>query len=163
MPVPGAFLSAAGGRPKLVVFFRGAFCSFCQDGLRVLQSKVNDLTAAGIDLVAVSADNEENTRRLIRECGLSFPIGFNLSETQMREVGLYISSPLGETAEMRNNFCEPGYFLLNPDSTIKYVAIGSMPMGAWPDVDNLLRGYAYSVNRAAVDRDFANVIWGSVP
>lgn len=47
------------GRDKLIVIYRGAFCPFCKGTLDALQSNLNLLEVAQIDVIAISADTLE--------------------------------------------------------------------------------------------------------
>ena len=47
------------GKDKLIVVYRGAFCPFCKGTLDALQSNLNLLEAAQIDVIAISADSLE--------------------------------------------------------------------------------------------------------
>ena len=47
------------GKDKLIVIYRGAFCPFCKGTLDTLQSNLDLLEVAQIDVIAISADTLE--------------------------------------------------------------------------------------------------------
>lgn len=59
----------------VVLFFRGAWCPYCNAQLRAFQRAQDNLAALDIKVVALSVDDEATTRELIDKHGLSFPVG----------------------------------------------------------------------------------------
>jgi len=118
------------------------------------------LAAADIDVVAVSADPVDISLAFAEKAGLTFPMACNLSETQMRLLGLYISDPK-DYQPQTHRFAEPAYFLLDSDNTLRYLSYGSHPMGGRVNVDNLLAGLAWVKEETARNPAFQDVIWGS--
>ena len=59
--------------------------------------------------------------------GFTFKIGAGLTETQMRALGLYVSSPT-DYIEQSFNFAEAAYFYLTADGLMKYIDVSSHPM-----------------------------------
>ena len=49
------------GRPSVVVFYRGAWCPFCNIALRAYQQLLPELTARGVSLVAVSPQKPDGS------------------------------------------------------------------------------------------------------
>lgn len=131
--------------------------------LKEVSSKMDALTAAGVDVVAISADPVETTQQLVVDnpelSKLTF--GNDLKEDTIRQLGLYISDPTFYTPQTYR-FSEPGYYFLNPDSTIHYVDIASAPVGGRPNVDLLLMAKEYVANRLSTEPDFKKVVWGSI-
>lgn len=155
-------LSANGEHPKLVVFYRGAFCPFCESHLTYLKAETTKLAAEKIEVVALSADTlAAATQVTERHGGLPFPLGFGLTVSQMRTLGLFISHPKNYQPQ-EQEFCEPAYFLLTPDNRIKYMELASMPMGGRVNVDSLIAGYKWSLGNIDEHPEFASVVWGSV-
>ena len=129
--------------------------------LQEVNSKVAALREAGIDVIAFSADKEDVATALVAELSLSFPVAYGLTEDTMHQLGLYVSDPTNYIAQT-HRFSEPGYFFLTATSKIQYVSIASHPMGGRVNVDHLIAGYQWSVQRAKESPEFANVVWGSV-
>ena len=136
-------------------------CVLCIGTLQEVNSKIAALREAGIEVVAVSADKEDVASALVGELSLSFPVAYGLEEDVMHELGLYVSDPTNYIAQS-HRFAEPGYFFLTSTSKIQYVSIASHPMGGRVNVDHLIAGYEWSVQRAKESAEFANVVWGSV-
>jgi len=155
-----ASLAASEGRPKLIVVYRGAFWPFCQGSLTEINNKLGDLEASNFDVIAVSADKQDVAEKLVRDLNLRFPVAYGLEEDVMRVLGLYVSDPTNYI-EQKHRFAEPGYFVLNPENQLKYVALSSHPMGGRVNVDALLAGYNWSQGRIKEAPEFASVFWGS--
>jgi peroxiredoxin len=66
---------ALAGEFGVVLFFRGAWCPYCNAQLRAFQRASDILADAGIKVVALSVDNEPTTAELIAKHGLTFPVG----------------------------------------------------------------------------------------
>jgi peroxiredoxin len=66
---------ALAGEFGVVLFFRGAWCPYCNAQLRAFQRACDSLEHTGIKVVALSVDNEPTTAELIAKHGLTFPVG----------------------------------------------------------------------------------------
>jgi peroxiredoxin len=64
------------GEFGVLLFFRGAWCPYCNAQLRAFQRASGILAAAGVQVAALSADDEAATADLIAKHGLTFPVGF---------------------------------------------------------------------------------------
>jgi peroxiredoxin len=71
LQLPKAFRGHFG----VVLFFRGAWCPYCNAQLRAFQRAGEKLAQADVKLVALSVDNEATTRELVAKHGLEFPVG----------------------------------------------------------------------------------------
>jgi peroxiredoxin len=60
----------------VVLFFRGAWCPYCNAQLRAYQRARDSLSELAIDVVALSVDDEVTTQELVAKHGLSFPVGY---------------------------------------------------------------------------------------
>ena len=58
-----------------------------------LEGLVPEFAELGVDVVAVSGDPIEKARQMAQDQNLSLAIGYDLSVTQMRELGLFVSDP----------------------------------------------------------------------
>lgn len=126
----------------LFIVYRGKHCPRCKAYLNTLDAMAGDWAAAGIDIAVVSADPEEKAQADLEEFGWSFPLGYGLTEDQMRTLGLYVSEPLSPE-ETDRRFAEPGVFVLWPDGTQFLIAISNGP-SARPDLAQLLDGMIFS-------------------
>jgi peroxiredoxin len=70
--VPAIFVGQFG----VVLFYRGAWCPYCNAQLRAFQRASATLADAGVQVVALSVDDEASTADLIAKHGLTFPVGF---------------------------------------------------------------------------------------
>ena len=71
LTLPDAF----GGDFGVVLFFRGAWCPYCNAQLRAFQRASDSLADAGAKVAALSVDDEPATAGLIAKHGLTFPVG----------------------------------------------------------------------------------------
>jgi peroxiredoxin len=152
-PVPALDLPLAGGGrfalaenpPEgftLLLFYRGLHCPICKGQLGDLQNRLDALEEAGVRAVAISMDGRERAEQAKSGWGLArLDMAYDLSEQTAREWGLYISSAISDKEPER--FSEPGLFLVNPDGTLYFVAVQSMPFTR-PPLDELLMGINYA-------------------
>ena len=59
----------------VVLFFRGAWCPYCNAQLRAFQRASDALAEVGAKVIALSVDDETSTKELIAKHGLVFPVG----------------------------------------------------------------------------------------
>jgi peroxiredoxin len=59
----------------VVLFYRGAWCPYCNAQLRAFQRATESLTDVGGFVVALSGDDEATTKELVAKHGLTFPVG----------------------------------------------------------------------------------------
>jgi peroxiredoxin len=86
-PFPRLTITVPGGREltlpdtfagdfSVVLFYRGAWCPYCNAQLRAFQRSGRALADAGIRVAALSADGETATAELAAKHGLTFPVGY---------------------------------------------------------------------------------------
>lgn len=136
-------VGAPNGRWQLIVVYRGKHCGRCKKYLGILETMQSEWKAAGFDILAVSADPIEKVQADINEFGWTFPVGYDLSMDDMRNLGVYISDPL-TPEETDRPFAEPAVFCLRPDGTIQIAAISNGP-SARPDLAELLDGMIFTI------------------
>src|ERR1700739_3048944 len=66
---------ALGGGFGVVLFFRGAWCPYCNAQLRAFQRAADSLAGLGATVVALSVDDEPTPAGLIAKHDLTFPVG----------------------------------------------------------------------------------------
>jgi peroxiredoxin len=71
LTLPDAFADDFG----VVLFFRGAWCPYCNAQLRAFERASGSLAETGIRVAALSVDDEPTTADLIARHGLTFPVG----------------------------------------------------------------------------------------
>ena len=123
---------------RLLVVYRGKHCPLCKPYLKTLDGLLEEFSAVGVSVAAVSADPEEKVADDMQEHGWRFPVGYDLSVDQMREMGLYVSDPRSPP-ETDRPFAEPGLFLINPQGAVQVVDISNAPF-ARPDLAAIARG-----------------------
>lgn len=99
------------GSFAVVLFYRGAWCPYCNAQLRAFQRAADRFAEAGIEVVAVSVDDEATTRELVTKYGLTFPVGHSVDARHVADL----------TDAFVND--EPEYlqstgFVLDPDGSV---------------------------------------------
>jgi peroxiredoxin len=72
LTVPDAFA----GDFAVVLFYRGAWCPYCNAQLRAFERAGQALADAGIRVAALSVDDKETTAALAGRHKLTFPVGY---------------------------------------------------------------------------------------
>jgi peroxiredoxin len=67
---------ALAGDFGVVLFYRGAWCPYCNAQLRAFERAGQALADAGIRVVALSVDDKETTGALVAKHKLTFPVGY---------------------------------------------------------------------------------------
>lgn len=80
--LPGAFAESFG----VVLFYRGAWCPYCNAQLRAFERADEKLTEAGIRVVALSVDDEPTTEQLAMKLNLRFPLGHSADAREVSEL-----------------------------------------------------------------------------
>ncbi|SDS69847.1 Peroxiredoxin [Gillisia sp. Hel1_33_143] len=112
----------------LLVFYRGLHCPVCKKYLKELEELLPEFKEKGVEVVAVSMDDEKRARLSRKDWDLKeLTLGYNLDLEKAQDWGLYISKGIKE--EEPEIFSEPGLFLLNKNNEVYYSAINSNPWG----------------------------------
>ena len=80
--VPEAFRGDFG----VLLFYRGSWCPYCNAQLRAFQRASGTLAEAGVQVAALSVDDEAATVALIDKHGLAFPVGFGADARAVAEL-----------------------------------------------------------------------------
>ena len=154
--VGGGTAEIGGKRDKwqLVVVYRGLHCPLCKRYLTTLNSLVEGFHGINTEVVAVSADPQEKAETEKKELELGFDIAYDLSEDQMRTLGLYISDPRSPQ-ETDRRFAEPGIFIVNPEGNAQVIELSNAPF-ARPDLNALLNGLKVTQERGFGPRGTAD-------
>ncbi|MFU8865610.1 MAG: peroxiredoxin-like family protein [Rhodobacterales bacterium] len=129
------------GRWQVAVVYRGQHCPLCRKYLATLNGLLDDFRDAGVDVIALSSDPRERAKDEGSKEGWKFPVACELSQDQMRQLGLHISEPRSPQ-ETDRPFAEPGLFVTNPDGLLQIVDISNAPF-ARPDLQGLLNGLKF--------------------
>jgi peroxiredoxin len=99
------------GRFAVVLFFRGAWCPYCNTQLRAFQRAQEKLAELDIATVALSVDDEQTTRELIAKHGLEFPVGHSADAAAVAEA-------TGAFTNSDPEYLQSTGFVLAPDGTV---------------------------------------------
>jgi peroxiredoxin len=72
LTIPDAFAGDFG----VVLFYRGAWCPYCNAQLRAFERAGETLADAGVKVAALSVDDKETTAALVARHNLTFPVGY---------------------------------------------------------------------------------------
>jgi peroxiredoxin len=72
--------------PLVVVFYRGAWCPYCNLELKALEEALPDIQALGAQLVAISPMTPDNSLSLAEKHSLKFPV---LSDAGLKTASLF--------------------------------------------------------------------------
>ncbi len=123
---------------RAVVVYRGKHCPMCTKYLNKLEEQVQKLKDAGIEVVAVSADSQEQLLEHLEKLDVSYPMYHGLTLDQMKALGVRISTPRSE-AETDHAYAEPGLFVVNDNLDLHIVDISNNPF-VRPDIETLANG-----------------------
>ncbi len=137
----GSISPAQGSGWRLLIVYRGKHCPLCKKYLGTLQEMLGDFAAQGITVYTISADHKEKAEADVVDQGWTFPVGYDLTPTQMRKLGTYVSDPRSPT-ETDRPFSEPALFAINPAGQVQVLDISNAPF-ARPDLAGLLGGLKY--------------------
>jgi peroxiredoxin len=138
LPLPGgdtlALPDALAGGFGVVLFYRGAWCPYCNAQLRAFQRALDSLTEVGAKVVALSVDDEATTAELVAKHGLTFPLGHSADAEA-------ISAATGAFVDPERGFLESTGFVLNPAGQVVVSVYSSGAIGRLvpDDVVGLIR------------------------
>lgn len=111
---------------QIVIIYRGLHCPLCNKYLKRLEELREGFAKVKAELVVVSGDPLEKARSMVADNGLGFPLAYDLSVPQMRELGLYISDPRSPE-ETDRPFAEPATFAINSQGRLHLIEISNTP------------------------------------
>jgi peroxiredoxin len=126
---------------RMVVVYRGVHCPLCTKYLNLLETFKERIAANGVEIVAVSADSEDQLKAHLPALQISYPIYYGLTVEQMQTLGLYISHPRSEK-ETDHLFAEPGVFVINDKGQVQVINISNGPL-ARPEIGTLAGGLEF--------------------
>lgn len=145
--------------PVAISFYRGVWCPYCNLELKALEEAVGDIRSRGAQLIAISPQNGQQSRKSQRDNGLSFPIlsdahnavaeSFGLKfKLQDDLVALYKSFGIDLNASNGDDSWTlpmPGRFVIGTDGIIAYAEVNPDythrpdPSEMFPVIDRLTR------------------------
>jgi peroxiredoxin len=87
--------------PVVAVFYRGAWCPYCNLQLAAFQGALDELTAAGAQLVAISPQTPDASLTHAERDGLRFHVLSDVENRVARDYGLVFTQPDTSTAVSR--------------------------------------------------------------
>jgi peroxiredoxin len=88
--------------PVVLVFYRGAWCPYCNLQLAAFQGALDEIRAAGAELVAVSPQTPDQSLTLAEQRSLAFPVLSDAGNSVARAYGLVFSSSAEATATLHD-------------------------------------------------------------
>lgn len=129
---------------QLVVVYRGKHCPMCTSYLTELNETLKSFNDIGVDVIAVSADPEQKATEHTAPLNLNYKVGYDLSVTQMQNLGLFVSNP-HSIQENDRPFAEPGIFVINESGLLQVVDISNTPFTR-PSISTLAGGLGFVRN-----------------
>jgi len=125
---------ALAGDFGVVLFYRGAWCPYCNAQLRAFQRASDSLAEVGAKVVALSVDDEATTAEVVAKHGLAFPVGHSADAKA-------ISAATGAFVDPERGFVQSTGFVLNPDGQVVVSVYSSGAIGRLvpDDVVGLIR------------------------
>lgn len=137
----GAKVSLGDAGWRALIVYRGAHCPICKKYLAGIEALKTKYAEAGVEIVAVSADDAERAKPFIEECGFTSPVGVGLTVDQMKALGVYVSEPRS-AEEAPAPFAEPALFVTNGEGVLQIVDKSNAPF-ARPDMESVLNGIGF--------------------
>lgn len=113
-PVELAALLARG--PVVLTFYRGEWCPFCNLELRALQQHLEEITAAGATVVAISPQAPDHSLSLTAKHELSFDVLSDVDQTVIDAYGLLYTVE-GDTRDLMEHVFSRDLALENADGS----------------------------------------------
>jgi peroxiredoxin len=118
LQIPDFLLGSYG----VVLIYRGHWCPYCNAQLAGFERASAKLAALGIQVVALSVDDQAKTAGLIEKHKLRFPIGYGADVAK-------IASATGAYVADEQRYLQTTGFLLAPDGSILVAVYSSSAIG----------------------------------
>ncbi|MGH9593042.1 MAG: peroxiredoxin-like family protein, partial [Bryobacteraceae bacterium] len=161
-PVPPLQVELVGGgiwrlaeeRPErfsMIVFYRGRHCHVCSNYLAELESKLDEFSRRGVNVVAISCDTGERAAAARQDWKLGrLRIGHSLDLAYGRDWGLYITEGKYITRNGLREpdlFTEPALYLIDPSGKLYFGVVQTMPF-ARPHFTDLLYAVDFAIDKS---------------
>ena len=113
---------ALAGSFGVILFYRGAWCPYCNAQLRAFQRATDALAEVGAKVVALSVDDQATTEELVAKHGLTFPVGHS-ADAQA------IAAATGAFVDPDRGFLQSTGFVLDPDGNVVVSVYSSGAIG----------------------------------
>ncbi|SHE77603.1 Peroxiredoxin [Litoreibacter ascidiaceicola] len=118
-------------RGTVICVYRGLHCPLCATYLKELEKLTPEFNARGVGTVGISTDPQDRAEDMVTKIDAkNLRIGYNLPLQDARDWGLYISTSKGASSigiVEPDLFAEPGLFLVQPDRSLYYMSVQTMP------------------------------------
>ncbi|HYA36391.1 MAG TPA: peroxiredoxin family protein, partial [Candidatus Binataceae bacterium] len=104
------------GVNTLIVVYRGDFCPFARFELSELTKNLGELTRAGLDVVAISADPVDRSQMLAKFLRTPIPLLSDEHETLLGPLGLVHKHRNGEPDD-----AIPAFFILDQTGVVRWI------------------------------------------
>lgn len=126
--------AALGGKPALVIFYRGGWCPYCNAHLKEVRDIQKDLTALGYTTIAVSPDRPEELAKTSAKHELpysllsdskfdaarAFGIAYQLDPDTLTKYARYGVDLRKASGEPHDWLPVPSVFLIGADGTVRF-------------------------------------------
>jgi peroxiredoxin len=123
--------------PVVLVFYRGAWCPYCNLQLAAYQGALAEIHAAGAELVAVSPQTPDQSLSLAEQRDLAFPVLSDAGNRVANDYGLVFTSAEEPVATLRelgvelsafngddsNTLPAPSTFVIGQDGRIRFASV----------------------------------------
>jgi len=131
-------LSVTAGRPAVLVFYRGAWCPYCNITLRTYERDLRpELDRLGVALVAISPQTPDGSTAAVAGGELNFPVLSDPSNALVRALGI-ITEPSAEAraahtalgfdvadsnADSTGDIPFPTVLIIDTDNTVRFADV----------------------------------------
>ena len=131
-------------------FYRGLHCPICKKQLQELEKKLSQFSQRGVDVFAISMDNEKRAEKTLKDWELKeLNLCYGLEENVARNWGLFLSEGIPNPdaiVEESKIFNEPALFLIKPDGTLYCSSVQTMPF-ARPPLDDIISAIDFILDK----------------
>jgi peroxiredoxin len=113
---------ALAGSFGVVLFYRGAWCPYCNAQLRAFQRASGALAEVGAKVAALSVDDEATTAELVAKHRLTFPVGHSADARVVAEA-------TGAFVDPGRGFLQSTGFVLDPQGNVVVSVYSSGAIG----------------------------------
>jgi peroxiredoxin len=110
------------GSYGVVLIYRGAWCPYCNAQLAAFSRAAETLAQVGVQVVAMSVDDEATTAELVAKHRLGFPVGYGVDPEK-------ISAATGAYVNDEPRYLQSTGFVLAPDGTVLTAVYSSAAIG----------------------------------
>lgn len=119
--------AAVAKKPTILIFYRGGWCPFCMRQLSGMQGVIEDITADGYQLVAISPDKPEELAKTVEKEQLTYTLLSDSDATAIKAFGLAFQGPSAQfkmleqySGATHHAIPIPALYILGTDGTIKF-------------------------------------------